>query len=172
MLRMAGIVLLIIGTSGTAWSYCREQKERLEYLKYIKQIYEFFQNEVIYAKAALPEICNRLSQRIPQPLGKAFAEIYLEISKNNGCSFEEIWEKHISECMKKLPLKKNEKEILRGFPGSLGFRDGKGQAEGMERYIEDASRYIKEVETELKSKNRVVMCMGVMSGIMAVIILF
>ncbi len=163
---------MIMGTTGVAWSYCREQKERLEHLKCIKQIYEFLQNEVSYARASLPEICNLLGQRTPLPFSQAFSEIYREINKNNGRSFEEIWEEQMSECTKKLPLKKNEKEILIEFPRSLGFRDGKGQAEGMDRYVRDASHYIKELEDELKSRNKVIMCMGVMGGIMAVIILF
>lgn len=171
MFRIIGMVLLVIGTTGVAWTYCREQKERLEILKGIKQIYEFLQNEIMYAKASLPEICQRLSSRAVLPFSQAFEEIYEEINKNNGCSFEEIWEKKMLECMKGLPLKKKEREIMIAFPSSLGFRDGKGQAEGMERYIRDVSHYINELEEELESKNKVVMCMGVMGGIMTVILL-
>ncbi len=171
MLQIIGIILLISGTTGVAWNYCKEQKERLGYLKAIRQIYEYLRKEIDYAKASLPELCGRIGQRQPPPFGEAFAAIYEELNENNGCPFNEIWEKHMMSCMKGLPLKNHEKALISGFTLSLGFRDGKGQAEGMEQYVEEVSQYIKNLEEELKNKYRVVMCMGVMSGIMAVILL-
>lgn len=168
---MIGTILLITGTTGIAWSYCREQKERLGYLKSIRQIYQYLQKEIDYAKASLPELCGRMGRRQQPPFGEAFSAIYDELNENNGCTFDEIWERHMLSCVKDLPLKENEKAILTGFPQSLGFRDGKGQAEGMDRYIEEVSQYIHTLGEELKNKYRVIMCMGVMSGIMAVILL-
>ncbi len=171
MLQIIGIILLISGTTGLAWSYCKEQKERLEYLKTIRQIYEYLQKEIDYAKASLPELCGRLGQRQPPPFGQAFAAIYEELNENNGCTFNEIWEKHMQDAMKALPLRKHEKAFVIDFPLRLDFRNGKGQAEGMDQYIDEVSQYIKNLDEELRSKYRVIMCMGVMSGIMAVILL-
>lgn len=170
MLKIVGILFLMTGATGVAWSWCREQKERLETLKSIRQIYEYLQTEMDYAKAALPEICRRLSGR-PTPFRLAFEEIYKEIDKNNGCCFEEIWQKYMGESLQQLPLKEKEREILLGFPECLGFRDGKGQAGGIEKYIEEASSYSRELEEELKNKNKIAMCLGVMGGMMAVILL-
>lgn len=171
MRQIIGMILLVSGTTGMAWSYCQEQRERLMYCKCIKQIYEYLQNEIVYARSSLPEICADLGRRLPEPLARAFRNIVMEINKNNGRSFESIWAEIMAAEIKSLPLNQAEKELLTGFPDRLWFRDGRGQAEGMEHYIEDISRHIKELADGLKSKNKVVMCLGLMGGLMAVILL-
>ncbi|MDR2889247.1 MAG: stage III sporulation protein AB [Lachnospiraceae bacterium] len=171
MLQLIGMILLLTGSTGMAWNYCQEQRERLRYLKYIKQMYEYLQNEIAYARSSLPEICEELSDRLPEPFAQAFAMIVAEIKENNGRSFEDIWTGVMTEQIKPLPLSGVEKELIIDLTDSPGFRDGKGQAKGMERHIEEVTRHIKELEEGLKSKNKVVMCMGVMGGLMAIILL-
>lgn len=171
MLRLAGALLLLAGSTGIAMIYCHEHNERLRYLKLMREIFAYIQNEMAYLKAAMPEICFNLSRR-DIAFGEVFLAIYQESELNNGCYFNEIWARNFRERLKKAPLKDKEKDMLLFFPESLIFRDSGGQAEGVEKYIDEATDYIDETAAQIKNKNKVTMCLGIMAGLMAVIILF
>lgn len=169
MAQLIGTALLIIGTSGIALMYCNEQKERLRILKQMREIFIRIQKEMGYLKAAMPEICLKLSEN-ENAFSKVFLNIYEEMELNNGCSFNDIWQRLFEERLKKTPLKEAEKEMIKRFPESLIYRDSGGQAEGVKKYIDDTSAKIDLIEAEIKNKNKVVMSLGIMAGIVTVVI--
>jgi stage III sporulation protein AB len=171
MIRLIGILLLLAGSTGMGLAFCHEQNERLRYLKLIREIFADIQKEMEYLKSTMPEICLSLSRR-NSALSEAFGDIYQEAELSNGCYFNEIWERHFRDKLKKVPLKESEKEMLIFFPESLIFRDSGGQADGMRKYINEISKYIEEIEGQIKNKNRVIMCLGIMAGMIAIVILY
>lgn len=171
MARIIGTLLLLAGSSGMAYLYCNEQKQRLAVLRSMKEIFVRIKKEIEYLKAAIPEICQKLStQEIA--FKEVFKNIHRELELNNGCSFKEIWQRHFDEGLKKIPLKEAEKEMIKSFPESLIYRDSEGQADGTEKYIDEITKYVDDLNAAIKSKNKVVMCMGVMAGMITVVILF
>ena len=171
MVRLIGIILLIAGSSGVAYSYCFEQNERIRILICMREIFVRIKKEIEYLKISIPEICHNLSLS-NIVFNETFKRIHQEIELNNGRSFNEIWYTHFMDRMKKAPLSEQEKEILIKFPESLVYRYSEGQAEGISKYIDEVSKHISELEAVTKNKNKVVMCMGVMAGMIAVVILF
>lgn len=171
MVRIIGTLLLLAGSSGMAYLYCHEQNQRLAVLKNMKEIFIRIKKEIEYLKASIPEICQKLSaQNIT--FNEVFKKIYHELEVNNGCSFKEIWQRHFDESLKKIPLKEAEKEMIKSFPESLIYRDSEGQADGTAKYIDEVSQYVDDLQITIKSKNKVVMCMGIMSGMITIVILF
>lgn len=171
MLKMLGIILLLAGSTGVAWSYCNEEKERIRQIKEIKQIYHLAQNEMIYAKAAIPDLCQCLSAKAAPPYAGAFAEIYQEMNKNNGSSFAEIWQVVMTKNMASTRLRAEERKLLLDFPECLGYLDKEGQAESLERYIVEADRISNDLEKEVAGRTKVIMSCGIMGGILMVILL-
>ncbi|MCL2050106.1 MAG: stage III sporulation protein AB [Lachnospiraceae bacterium] len=170
MVRIIGTLLLLAGSSGMAYSYCHEQNERLKILKNMREIFIRIKNEIEYLKASIPEICFSLGEKNIS-FNKVFTAIYEELELNNGCSFNEIWQRHFTASLKNMPLKETEKEMIKSFPDSLVYRESKGQADGMEKYINEVSKYVGEIETVIKNKNKVMMCVGVMAGMITTVIL-
>jgi len=171
MVRIIGTLFLLAGSSGMAYSYCREQNERLKILKSMREIFIRIKKEIEYLKSSIPEICLSLSEQ-NIIFSDVFAVIYQEMELNNGCTFNEIWQHQFDEGLKKVPLIEKEKEMIKGFPDSLVYRDSEGQADGIDKYIDEAGKYIEDLANEIKSKNKVVLCMGMMAGMIAVVILF
>jgi len=170
MVRIIGTILLLAGSSGIAYSYCREQNERLKTLRSMREVFIRIKKEIEYLKASLPEICLSLGgQNII--FSDVFAEIYNEMELNNGRSFIEIWQLYFDERLKRVPLTEKEKEMIKGFPDCLVYRDSEGQAEGIDKYIDEAGKCIEDLANEIKNKNKVILCMGVMAGMIAVVIL-
>ncbi|MCL2253559.1 MAG: stage III sporulation protein AB [Lachnospiraceae bacterium] len=170
MVRIIGAILLIIGTSGMAYTYCFEQRLRLRLLHKMRDIFVLIQKEMEYLKATMPEICLHLSEQ-NNSLSSVFGDIYMETELNNGRSFNAIWRHHFAEKLKKEPLKEDEKNLIMLFPESLNYRDSDGQADGVKKYINELNSRINEIDAEIKNKNKVVMCLGVMSGIITVVII-
>lgn len=154
-----------------AYAYCREQNERLKILRSMREIFIRIKKEIEYLKASVPEICHRLGTQ-NLIFGNVFRDIYEDLELQNGASFYDIWQRHFEERLKKTPLRETEKEMIELFPKSLIYRDSEGQAEGIDQYINEVSSYVDEVEAGIKSKNKVIMCMGIMAGMITVVILF
>ncbi|MCL2718276.1 MAG: stage III sporulation protein AB [Lachnospiraceae bacterium] len=171
MVRIIGTLLLLAGSSGIAYSYCNEQNERLKILRVMREIFIRIKKEIEYLKASIPEICLNLGEQ-NQTFSEVFKDIYQELELNNGRSFNDIWHIHFTSALKKVPLKEAEKEMIKSFPESLIYRDSEGQAGGIEKYIGEISKYVDEIETVIKNKNKVIMCMGIMAGMITVVILF
>ena len=68
-------------------------------------------------------------------------------------------------------LSGNQKQILFSFPDGFAENEYRGQARAIDRYIRDMDREIQQCEEELKSKNRIIMSLGIAAGLFLVIVL-
>ncbi len=171
MIKLAGAVLLLWGTAGFSFSICREQRERLKLLKDMKYMYQMLQNEICYTGLPLPEIFRSISEKLKTPFKEALSEVSQSMDWEQGKSLEEVWESKISVCLKQLPLTEAQKQILMKFPECTGINEREGQAKILERYVRETDRYILQLETEEKSRNKVIMSLGIAAGIFIIIIL-
>lgn len=171
MIKLAGAALLFFGTAGFSFSICREQRERLRLLKNLKYMYQLLQNEICYTGLPLPEIFRSISEKLEAPLKEALLEVSQSMTWEQGKSFQEVWESKISICLKGLPLTEIQKELLLKFPECTGISEREGQAKMLERYVRETDRYILQLETEEKSRNKVIMSLGIAAGIFIIIIL-
>lgn len=176
MFKILGMILLMIGSTGFAWSYCNGEKERITQIKNIRQMYRSLQNEILYSGASIPDLCLSMSGKAPAPYAQAFLDIYKEISKNNGSSFNIIWNDVMSyyikeTSLKSAALKDEEKRLLLDFPECLGYPGREAQAESLDRFIREADRISSSLEKEIADKTKVIMSFGVMGGILISLLL-
>lgn len=171
MIKLAGAVLLLCGTAGFSFSICKEQRERLKLLKDVKYMYQLLQNEICYTGLPLPEIFRSISEKLETPFKEALLEVARSMTLEQGKSFREVWENRIGGSLKGLPLTQAQKELLLKFPECTGISEREGQAKMLERYVRETDRYILQLETEEKSRNKVIMSLGIAAGIFIIIIL-
>lgn len=171
MIKLAGAVLLLFGAAGFSLSICREQRERLRLLKDLKYIYQLLQNEICYTGLPLPEIFRGISEKLKSPFKEALLEVSQSMTLEQGKNFQEVWESEINICLKGLPLTQAQKQILIKFPECTGINEREGQAKVLERYVSETDRYILQLEAEEKSRNKVIMSLGIAAGIFTIIIL-
>lgn len=171
MLKVSGAVLLMLGAAGFAFSICREWKRRLLLLKSMKEMYRLLQNEICYTALPLPEIFRIVGERIDEPFGEALFSVSNRMTLKRGEDLKKVWESEMGNCLDKIPLKDQEKELLLKFPECVGMNESKGQANALNRYIEEIDRLILQMEEEEKSKNKVIMSLGIAAGLFMVIIL-
>lgn len=171
MVKLIGVFLLIGGTSGFAFCLCREQKSRLRLLKDMKYMYQLLQNEIRYTGLPLPEIFKSIAEKLKDPLGSALIRVSESMAWERGESFSRVWEEEMEKGLLGMPLTDRQKSLLLRFPESTGLSQAEGQAKVMQRQIEELDRWIAQLEQEEKSKNKVIMSLGIAAGIFLSILL-
>ncbi len=171
MFKAAGAAVLLFGAWGFACSICRERKKRLLFLKEMREIYRLLQNEICYTALPLPEIFKTIAERVNPPFDKTFLLIGENMTLEKGENFRTVWEREMGKALNGIPLTRQQKMLLIGFPECMGISESRGQARAVERYVEELDRMILQQEEEEKSKNKVIMSLGIAAGLFAVIIL-
>lgn len=171
MLKAAGILLLLLGTTGFSRSICNDQKNRLRLLKEMKYMYQMIQNEILYTGLPLPEIFRSISEKAEPPFKEALMRISRGMNRESGESFAQVWEREMKEILTEIPFSPAQKKLLYQFPESCGLSDQEGQARVIERYLREMDRWIIQMEKEEKSKNKVIMSLGIATGIFLSILL-
>lgn len=171
MLRLVGILLLMTGCIGLGYNAVAEEKQRIRELREIRSIMLRIQNEMTYGKRTLPEICNLFGESGEEPYRTIFCMIFQKAQENDGATLERIWMEEMENGIRNLPLKREEKEILKSLPGHTGIADGNMQAAGIGQSLDIITGRIAQADTEYENKSRVIMSISVTAGLFLSILL-
>lgn len=134
-------------------------------------ILEMLKSEIHYGKATLPESCKRLAERVEEPYRSCLRDIHKGLLGECRETFQELFCLKMEECLRKLPLKKEDREIfLQPFRGQ-GFQDGAMQLVSLEQGLSQLSDSISLQEREQREKCHMAVGLGAMSGLLLLIIL-
>lgn len=171
MTKILGILGLLAGTIGYAAEICAGRRNRIRFLKEIREMFCLIQGEMEYTALPLPQIFQNLSGKLKEPLKSALFEMGSKLTMEQGETIERLWQ----SCMEKTAtfheLSERQKEILIAFPDGFTGSEYRGQARSMDRYIREMEQEIQQCEEELKSKNRIIMSLGIAAGLFLVIVL-
>ena len=171
MFKLTGILLLMAGCCGLGINRVAEAKQRIRELREIRRMVIRIQSEMVYGKRALPEICQLFGQCMEEPYRTAFLTIFRKLEENDGTDLNRIWMEQMEDCMKNLPLLKEEKDILRNMPEYLGVLDERQQAADIGQSLDFLTAHIAQAEAGYENQARVIMSISVMAGIFLVILL-
>ncbi|MCH5248647.1 MAG: stage III sporulation protein AB [Lachnospiraceae bacterium] len=171
MLKLAGIILLMMGCIGLGINRVSDEKTRIIELRQIRRMILRMQNEMQYGKRTLPEICMIMGQCMEEPFKEAFNDIFKRLEENDGSMLDNIWKERLVECMKTMPLKEEEKAVLIEIPEQLGILDETTQAQNIGQSLDMIEERIHRTESEYESKSKVIMSISVMAGLFLTIIL-
>ncbi|MCM1126604.1 MAG: stage III sporulation protein AB [Lachnospiraceae bacterium] len=170
MLQLMGCALIIAGCLGVAWVICRDNNSRLFWLKQIREIYENMKYYIAYQKTTVPEALLRISEKEKEPFAAAFYEIYEECREGNG-GFPDVWKIRMEKLLACSSLKGEERKLLMDFPSCLGYMEEGAQAGALDELQREVIRRIEELSGEQKSKNKMVMSLGLAGGVLLSILL-
>lgn len=171
MFRLVGILLLMTGCIGLGYRAVSEEKQRIRQLREIRHMMLRIQSEMTYGKRTLPEICSLLAQNGAEPYRTIFCRIFQKAAENDGATLERIWMEEMETGLRDLPLKQEEKEILKNLSGGSGITDEAMQAAGVGQSLDFLTRRIDRAETEYESRSRVIMSISVAAGLFLSILL-
>lgn len=170
MLQILGAFLIIAGSTGVGYMFKKELQQRLFHLTYIKKLIGQIQDEMLYHKSTMPEICESLNKNVIAPYQDLFLRIHKKLLDHSGKSLEDVWKEEIEEIENQIPIHKTDillvKEIFKGT-----FSSGQLQQRELQYYIQKLDDIIKKLEQEIHNKSKVYLCLGVTGGILCTIIL-
>ncbi len=171
MFKVCGVFLLVSGCVGFSYSLCREKQKRIHLLKEFKYFYILMQNDMQYTKEAFPGLFLRLSESVPEPLSGMLFRVSEKMTLAQCVCFEEIWQEEAAAVLREYSLPDLPKNMIFRFPASMNLWECGGQVKSLQRQIEELDNLISELEQEEKSKNKVIMSLGVATGLFLTIIL-
>lgn len=171
MVRLAGILILITGSCGCAFSIVKERGEYLERYRSWRELFMLIENEIAFQKSSLPEICHRAGLHLSDSKKLLMDEIGRAFEKGGGDTLGEIWKREVRVIFQTEPLKKEVEKEVEELGGRLCFEDGEMQKkilQNMENYLQKQE---KEQEKLNREKNKLTLCAGVMGGLLLTILL-
>ena len=170
MLKAAGGILAFAGCALLGYWYRQRFQERIRHIRRLEGILEMLMSEVRFAKAPLPECCEKLGKRLESPYREAFEAAGRAGEKKEGEAFGDCLEKKLQECLPQTPLGREEKEIFLRLVREWGYEDGRMQLKNMEQNLEMLQAVRKRLEREVEEKGRMAMGLGVMGGLLLTIL--
>lgn len=171
LIKLFGSVLIVLATTGIGFTMGRDLKIRLDNLRYIKKLMLMLRGEIKYLKAPLDEAFYNVGKRAKAPFNFFFHNIASEIENLECESFYEIWCTHIDKELTKIKLNRRDCQTLKRVGEHLGYMDKEMQLGMIDLYVEQLEDDIKQSKESVDEKIRVYHCLGIATGIFAVLII-
>ena len=171
MIRILGILILITGSTGCAFSIVKERGVYLERCRMWQEVFQLMENEIAFSKSSLPEICERAGTYLSGNKKLFLDRIGRALGEDNGDTLGEVWRREAKEIFQKEPLKEEIEKEVEELGERLCFEDGDMQR----KMLQDAEKYIrkhqKEQEDLNRERNKLTLCAGIMGGLLLTILL-
>lgn len=112
-----------------------------------------------------------MAERLDEPYGSCLRHVGEEAERGRMPSFQEIFCGEMEICMRKLPLKKEDRDIFLGPFRGQGFRDGEMQLKSLGQGLTQLEENIRTQEREQREKCHMAVGLGAMSGLLLLIVL-
>jgi len=171
MLKLLGIVAIITGSGGCAFSIVRERRAYLERCGMWREIFQLMENEIAYQKSSLPEICERAGAHLSGSRKLFLERIGSALGAGQGDTLGEVWRREAKKIFREEPLRAEIEKEVEELGAKLCFEDGDMQRKMLrdtEKYIE---KHQNEQESQNREKNKLTLCAGLMGGLLLTVLL-
>ena len=174
MVKLAGVCIILLGCTGVGYSIVQERKQELINCAQWQRILAIMENEMAFQKASIHEICFRISRHSSVTAGNRdfFLKIAEEMEDNKGQTLGDTWKREMQLHLKHVKLPENMKKELSFLGEKLCYEDVGMQRKVIKMLEEELEQIRTDRAQEDEKRNKVTMCMGIMTGLLITIILF
>ena len=167
MIKIMGIICLFFGILGISLDKIRVEKEKLVTLEEIRNFAEYLLREIEYSHIPIPDICKEYMVRTEGRLRIFLENVCIKFENNDGASFENIWDKEVEDGC----FEKETKLQLTKLGRCFGFSNMGHQLSSIERFLREVEKKILHNEKKFQDNKKLILYLGVMSGLLLSIIL-
>lgn len=171
MLKVLACLLVLMGCMGYGMSLNRELRDGLWHIRYIVQILESFLSEVGFRKLSLPECCRLIADYSEEPYKTILCRIYERFEINGRSGFVSYWQEEMRKGLSKMPLSKEEKEVLIGLFEETMIYDLEMQKNLLMSRKQHMEKLLQKREREISEKRKIYTSLSFMAGLLLVLIL-
>ena len=172
MLKIVGSICVVGTTTLLGIQKGSAIRSTCEELQYLQRLLYQMQSEIRYLRAPLGDLVRRLGRDCREPYRKWLLSLGEDMEERNGKPFSKIWEQGIRIHLRSLHLPEREIERLCALGGQMGAADMELQMRTLGLYQEQLSQTMEELRESMNSKVKLCHCMGIISCIFLVSLLW
>lgn len=171
MLKISGVILCIAGCAGYGLLQVAGWKQALKELNQWILVFQKIKSRILYQKETLEESCLYLGEKEDNECGKTLRKIGKRAREERQTEFHIIWKEEMEKWCKRSMLKKMTCGLLMDFPEYAKEADEELQINLFAVYAEDLYREKEIMEKEIQEKQKPVIAVSFIGGIMISILL-
>lgn len=170
MVKIFGGALLIFAMSMVGFSKAEKIKQRYNQLITFRKILIMIQGEIRYNNSTISEALSHVAAHNDGVFKGILENTSVQVNKNTGQSFEQIWSENIGENENKLELNKEDVRIIKEFGKCMGYLDYEMQNKSIDYLISQLQLVIDELNEKMPESIKICRIMGVLAGIFVLIL--
>ena len=164
-------IIFVMGTSiGTGIYFIQRDKDRLHLMEEIKKMLLLWRGCVRQGNETIPEVFRRISSKLDYRINMLLENMVDKLSKMDGDTIREVWEKNTEKLVKETPLKTEDIALIVCIVDIVGLLDKRLQIENLDNYIFEFEDKIKKLKEHMIEKHRIYRLLAIVSGIFIVMI--
>jgi len=144
---------------------------RINDLREFKKAFLILKSEIESFKTPLGECCKNISLKTKEPVSQIFGAVHDEIYNFTQNNLDSVWVNKIEKYKSYLNLKNEDIEELKSFGNCFGFSDDNMQKKNIDFTISYIDDKIEILNQETEKNKKLFNNLGILSGILACILL-
>ncbi len=172
MIKMCGIILILVASSGIGFNLSNMMRQRLNELSELKKMILMLRGEIKYTGTPLGEAFNVIGRRTKGLYSELFKTTAEELLKLNGKSLSAIWkeQKEKKQMINQSHLSDKDWKWLLQFAESLGYLDKEMQIGTIELYMEQLDEILSDGTRDYSKNSKLCKTLGICTGLFLTII--
>lgn len=163
---------MVTGSLGLGYWYHERIRQRIQNTETLIRMLDLMMSEIRYGRATLPECCQILKKRMPEPYAGMFERMMFKLQAGDPAGFETVFGQCMEETLQKTPAGREEREVILGFTGTGCLKDRTMQLLGMERCLKNLIVIKEKLESEAAGKEKLAMGLGSLGGLFLLLLLW
>ncbi|MBR5597888.1 MAG: stage III sporulation protein AB [Lachnospiraceae bacterium] len=171
MLKIAGSICIMLGTSGIGFLYIQKEREKIMFAQMWENIMQMFLSEISYRKQSLAFAGYEIGEKIGGREGECFQRIFERMQQYRGEGFANIWIEEWNLYFKERKLQEEEKKLIEEFAVFTGFEDEVIQIKLVEEQREKWKERKLTIRKGQLERERIVWTISLCAGIVLILVL-
>lgn len=170
--KIAGAVLIMVGTTYYGWFMCFKQRSRLMRLKAFKETLLVLSGQIRYGYTSIPEAFIKIAEKSSCTFIREFYTDVAKQLKSSTCQdFSAVWKKGISQYVQDIYLSQEDCHVLDNVGNMPLYLDGQMQIQMLEETVAELETILRDAQGHISEKCRIYKCTGFAAGVFLVLVL-
>lgn len=171
MLKITGVILCVLGCSGFGALKIAGWKNDFLQLQNWILIFQKMKSRILYHKETLEEDCIWMGEKEENSYGKVLGKIGMRAREERHKEFYSIWKEEMTDWCGRYIQQKQIRRLLLQFPEYAKEADEELQMNLFTFYIEELQKEKEKIKQQIQEKQKPVMALSFLGGIMISILL-
>lgn len=171
MLKISGAILCIVGCAGYGFFQVTGWKKELAQIAQWIFVLQKIKSRIFYQKETLEESCIWIGERDGGICGPVLCEIGKRARRERTTEFSFIWKEEMKVWCIQNGLHKSVADLLQQFPEYVREADEELQMNLFSLYLEELNREKALLEKQIQEKQKPVLAVSLLGGMMISILL-